>query len=95
MIFNQLESALSELGSLIEGNEDFQFKQSYLMIEAFNLNKFEFFNAFIQNGIAIEQFIVPILNDYESRISQIYNRRINSYKVFNMFFNQNTAQNIE
>ena len=65
MIFNQLESALSELGSLIEGNEDFQYTQYYLLQEAFILNKFKFFNAFIQNGMAIEWFFEPILKDYE------------------------------
>ena len=77
MIFNQLDKALNEIESILKNTD----QCNYLMFEAFVLNKFVFFNAFIENGMNINDFLNLLLKSYISRTEDIYNRNLNSYKV--------------
>ena len=82
IVFNQLDQLdLIELSSMVEGNNNFEFSPAYLLREALLLNRFDFFNVFINSGIDIKCLLDKIMTSYNFLLNKIYNRRVQNSNV--------------
>ena len=82
MMFNQLDTAINIL-------KKEQMKISdcyYLLFEALARDKFEFFQAFMKNGMHLKILLENIQDNFNSEITKLYNRCIDSNKVKRILF---------